>query len=168
MKLSERELLKGLDNQLHNTFISEEDYKKIDERLAQERKWEEDRLKRQAQEEAKRKMYQRGEMPANDRAKFDEGMREFVKTISADIEAQKKKEAAEWAKFDNYINSQKERDQIERLLEIAENKALSINAQIAAAEGNEALLEELKHEKADIESDIKFYKTKYESLKNLG
>lgn len=168
MLISEKNFINGIEKQINNNFIDEEIYTKYLESEAQKKQWEKDRLEKQAQEEAIRKTYQRGEMPLSHQKAYDEALKEFTNSINADIEAQNKKAAAEMAKINDYINAQKEREQIERLLEIAENKALSLDAQIAAAEGNEALLEKLNNEKADIESDIKFYKAKFDLLENNG
>lgn len=166
MRESEKQFLKGLDSQLHNDFISEEEYTKLAERMNLERQWEHDRLERQAQEETRRKMYQQGEMPSSDRSKFEEGMREFVKTISADIEAQKKKEAAELAKIEQYSITQKEVEPVDSLLEMAERKLETINTQIAAAEaeGDEALLGQYTRDKEMCEKEINLYRAKYNLL----
>ena len=168
MRESTREFLRDLGTQFHDDRVSEVDLIGAAQIGNQEKRWEHERKVREAEKKARLEMYQRGQVPEDEAKAAREALKNMVlPTINAQIAANHAKEAQFMDKISNLGTAQEGREQIERLLEITQDKADYINKRIedAKAQGNELLLEEYTQEKAEVDKDLEIYRGKYEEYK---
>ena len=164
---STREFLKELDEKAHHTIIPDEAMQKAAGLGMTYEQWQKEHQARQAQEKERIQRYKRGEYTEEERKASEDAMREML----APIEEQIKRERAKEASFYDGLNDQKRilegREQIERLLEIAQdrNDYLNIRLKEAEAQGNDILIEQYAQEKADNDKNIELYRGKYEEYK---
>ena len=170
MRESTREFLADVKAKLHDDRVSEVDMQKA---LAPHKtfdQWEAERKEKEAQEKAKLERYRHNQYTPEERKKSEEALREMLKPISEQIKHNQVREAAFWDNFNKRQSNQEGREQIERLLEIAQERNDYINARIkdAEAQGNEFLLEQYTQEKADNDKNLELYRGKYEEYKKAA
>lgn len=167
MKESTREFLRDLSGQFHNDFISAEEMQKANELQKQYDNWEAQRKAAAAQEEARLKRLWNHEQTAEERKISDDAIREMLKPINEQIKHNQAREAKFWDNFNKRNANQEGREQVERLLEIAQDRNDYLNGRIREAEemGNDLLLEQYAQEKAENDKNLELYRGKYEEYK---
>lgn len=167
MKESERELLKDLSKQFHNDRIAEVDINKALEQGKKEEAWEKARKMREYQEKAKIERYRREGLNEQERKANEGAISEMLKPINEQIKHNQAREANFWENLYKRNANQEGREQVERLLEIAQDRNDYLNGRIREAEemGNDFLLERYAQEKAENDKNLELYRGKYEEYK---
>ena len=170
MKESTREFLRDLSGQFHNDYISAEEMQKVTEQQKQEEQWAQERKAREAAKKARDLKYQRGDFTESERSAFKEGLRECAKVLGEQTKKSAAEEAHFWDNFNRRQAAQEGREEIERLLEIAEdrNDYLSGRLREAEAQGNEELVAQYTQEKAENNKNLELYRGKYEEYKTAA
>ena len=171
MKESEREFLRDLGGQFHNTTALVLEGIETAIEKAPPRKdyelWEKERKLKEYQEKAKLARYRREGLNDQERKASEGALREMLKPINEQIKRNQAREANFWDNFNKRNANQEGREQVERLLEIAQDRNDYLNGRIREAEemGNDLLLEQYTQEKAENDKNLELYRGKYEEYK---
>ena len=164
---STRECLRDLNKQFHDDRVSAIDLEKAIKQQKQEEQWAQERKAAEAAKKARDLRYQRGDFTESERSAFKEGLRECAKVLGEQTKKSAAEEAHFWDNFNRRQAAQEGRGEIERLLEIAEdrNDYLSGRLREAEAQGNEELVAQYTQEKAENDKNLELYRGKYEEYK---
>ena len=167
MKESEREFLKDLSKQFHDDRIADADINKALEQGKKEEAWGKERKMREYQEKAKIERIRREGLNEQEHKASEAPLMEMLKPINEQIKHNQEREANFWDNFNKHNANQEGREQIERLLEIAQDRNDYLNGRIREAEemGNDLLLEQYTQEKAENDNNLELYRGKYEEYK---
>lgn len=164
---STREFLKELKASAHDDRVAVVDMEKA---LTQQNSCDNylrAHKEKEAKEKAKIERYRRGEYTPQERKATAEAMKGVLKDLKKRINADLTREAKLADRLSQRNAAQEGREQIERLLEIAQdrNDYLTARIEAATAQENEYLLEKYTQEKAKNDKDLKLYRSKYEEYK---
>ena len=164
---SEREFIRDLRAQFHDDRVADVDMEKALAQRKDYETWKKVHELKEYQEKAKIERYRRGEYTPQERQASEEAIKEMLKPIEEQIKANRAKTAQLYDGLNKQPMNQEGREQIERLLEITQDKNDYLTARIeeATAQGNEVLLERYTQEKADNDKDLELYRGKYEAYK---
>ena len=167
MRESTREFLRDLQGQFHNDYISAEDMQKAHEQQKRYDNYAAQQKAAAAQEEARLKRLWNHEQTAEERKISDDAIKEMLKPINEEIKRNQVREANFWDNFYKHNAAQEGREEIERLLEIAQerNDYLSGRLREAEAQENEELIAQYTQQKAENDKNLELYRGKYEEYK---
>lgn len=163
---SERVFIEGINSQLHNDRVSEEDGRKIVELSRQKEAQQREFKAREAREKAKTEMYAHGNVPTS-KAIID-GM---LGVFNSQIQESNKRQAAHFAYLNELKGIEEKQEglkQYDKLLGIERERLDYINTMIRQAEslGNEEQLKEYQAKKEESEAAIKLYQSRYNDFAN--
>ena len=164
---SERIFIEGINKQLHNDRVSEEDGRKIVELSRQKEAQQREFEAREAQEKAKKEAFLRGESP-----KLTEGaLKDMLAGVNNQIQESNERQAAHFAYLNGLKGIEEKQEglkQYDKLLGIERERLDYINTMIRQAEslGNEEQLKEYQAKKEESEAAIKLYQSRYSEFSN--
>lgn len=160
MKAEIRDFLHDLSRQYHNDYVSGVDIQKGFESREQERRWEREAQERSSKEKAKAEIYQRGEVPQEDKKAREEGISALLEALKPGLQSSVKESVDFWEHFNSGIIDKEEKEVGERLIEIFEERVeiLDWKRRETEAGGNTDLAECYKKEKEATEERLKVYR----------
>ena len=164
---STRESLKAIDAQIHNDFISGEEMKKAFEYEKQKERWNQESKKAEAKKKAELEKYRRGNFTEEEKAAQANGFRKMLDGINQQLNRNITRESKFWDDFNKHEAAKKEHEEIERLLEIAEDRNDYLKAKLedAQARDNKTLIEHYNSEISRNDKALELYSSKYKETK---
>lgn len=167
MRESTRASLQGINSQLHDDRISAVDLEKALEYGKQKERWNQQYKAAQALEKIRIEKAARGDYTEQERAAQKNALKGMLGNINKQINHNLAQEANFWDSFNKRQAAQEEREEIERLLEIAEDRNNYLKARLEDAEAreNEELIGQYNKEIAENDKNLEIYRTKYQEYK---
>jgi hypothetical protein len=167
MLKSTRESLKAIDAQIHNNFISGEEMKKALEYGKKIERWNQETKRAEAKKKAELEKYRRGNFTEEEKAALENGFRKMLDGINQQLNRNITRESKFWDDFNKHEAAKKEHENVERLLEIAEDRNDYLKAKLedAQARDNKTLIEHYNSEMSRNDKDLELYRSKYEETK---
>lgn len=162
-----RESIKEITKQFHNDCIAAIDNNKLYECITQSERWAKERKEAQAQEKARIDRARRGDYTKQEKAAQENALKGVIKDLNKQINHNLAKQADFWDRFNKSQAAQEGREEIERLLEIANNRNDYLKARLEEAEAreNEELIEKYTQEIEENSKNLDFYSSKYQEYK---
>lgn len=170
MRESTRESLREIGKQLHDDRIAAVDLEKALEQKKTEDRWAQEWKAEEARKKVEIERYRRGDFTEQERAAQQNALKGILGHINKQINHSLAQEANFWDSFNKRQAAQEGREEIERLLEIAEDRNDYLKARLEDAEAreNEELIEQYNKEIAENDKNLEIYRTKYQEYKTAA